>query len=90
MNDRATVSSAIDNIPSPRIYPTGIPIGCMTDMKSAQLLAERSSLPNDRFEPFDWFFPGTPCPTQRICAPSPDYDHPRSPSHAYTERSLTA
>jgi hypothetical protein len=25
LDDRATVSSAIDNVPSPRIYPTGIP-----------------------------------------------------------------
>lgn len=38
--DGATVSSAIDNIPSHRIYPTGMPIGWMTDMNSAPLLAE--------------------------------------------------
>lgn len=40
MDDRATVSSAIDNIPSHRIYPTGMPIWWMTDMDSALLLAE--------------------------------------------------
>jgi hypothetical protein len=63
LDDRATVSSAIDNIPSHRIYPTGMPIGWMTDMDSALLLAEA---------PF-WFVFPVSCPEN--CAPSSLYSH---------------
>jgi len=52
----ATVSSAIDNIPPSRIYPTGIPIGCTTDKNPAGLLAEGSSSTYNCHH-FDWFDP---------------------------------